>query len=238
MNKKLAKRIQKALKGFNLYTNKVDGIWGRKSREALTKFQNMQGLKPDGIWGKKTSKQLFPSKIPSRRKKALRTQGKRKTSELTGITYPMEKDVKKFYGSVGKNTTRIKLPYPMWLAWDERVKISKMTVHKIIARDVKAMYQEVLDVYGIDEIIRLNLDIFGGSLNVRRIRGGRRWSTHAWAIAIDHDPQHNRLRWKAHKAHFSHSDYDKFFEIVNKYGGTSLGREFGYDYMHIQWASR
>ena len=47
------------------------------------------------------------------------------------------------------------------------------------------------------EIHRLRLDVWGGCLNVRKMRGGTRNSMHSWGIALDYDPQNNQLKWVA-----------------------------------------
>lgn len=39
----------------NLYTGRVDGICGPKTKAAIQKFQRIQRLSPDGIWGPKTN---------------------------------------------------------------------------------------------------------------------------------------------------------------------------------------
>ena len=50
------------------------------------------------------------------------------------------------------------------------------------------------------------------------------------------DPENNRLRWRADKAALARPEYDKFWEIVEAEGWTSLGRAKGYDWMHFQAA--
>jgi hypothetical protein len=37
--------------------------------------------------------------------------------------------------------------------------------------------------------------MYGGLLNVRRQRGGTRWTPHAWGVEIDIDPENNQLLW-------------------------------------------
>lgn len=46
---------QKILASMGFYRGKIDGIWGAKSRVALTMFQNKARINVDGIWGAKTS---------------------------------------------------------------------------------------------------------------------------------------------------------------------------------------
>lgn len=48
------KSIQKKLKELGYYTGSVDGIYGSKTRSAVTKFQKNCGITADGICGKQT----------------------------------------------------------------------------------------------------------------------------------------------------------------------------------------
>lgn len=50
--------IQTKLKDRGLYTIAVDGIYGKKTEEAVRKFQKQQGLAVDGIAGPQTLKRL------------------------------------------------------------------------------------------------------------------------------------------------------------------------------------
>jgi len=92
----------------------------------------------------------------------------------------------------------------------------------------------VLAHYGQAEIRRLRLDLFGGCYNYRRMRGGSAWSTHAWGIALDFDPDRNQLSWGRDKASFAKAEFDKWWEIWENEGWTSLGRTKNYDWMHVQ----
>lgn len=71
---------------------------------------------------------------------------------------------------------------------------------------------------------------------MRKMRGGSKWSMHAWGIAIDIDPSNNRLRWGKDKARLARPEYDEWWQIWEGHGWTSLGRVKDYDWMHIQAA--
>ena len=47
--------VQQRLKNWGYYTGSVDGIYGSKTRSAVTKFQRVNGLKVDGIVGPETA---------------------------------------------------------------------------------------------------------------------------------------------------------------------------------------
>lgn len=146
-------------------------------------------------------------------------------------------NVIKTYGQPGdtKNLTMITLPYPMRIAWDTKVVTNKMQVHKMAADSLTKIFKEILQVYGLAEIQRLGIDLFGGSYNFRKMRGGSEWSIHSWALAIDLDPDRNSLKATDKTAQFAKPEYKKMIDIFYKYGWYSLGREKNYDYMHFQF---
>lgn len=146
-----------------------------------------------------------------------------------------EQEIVKKYGEPGTNQTMVKLPYPMKLAWDLRQTVRRMQCHEQIAKQVEAIFTEVLAHYGMPKVVELGLDLFGGCLNIRPMRNGTRLSVHCWGLAIDMDPEHNKLKWGKDKARFAKPEYDEFWKIVEKHGGISLGRARNYDWMHFQF---
>ena len=130
--------------------------------------------------------------------------------------------------------TTILLPYPMRLAWDLDTKVSKMRCHKLAAEAFLNVFNDLLAHYGMKEIERLGIDLFGGCFNYRKMRGGTSWSTHAWAIAIDLDPARNKLKETAKTARFARPEYQPMIDIFYRHGFISLGIEKGYDWMHFE----
>jgi hypothetical protein len=141
-----------------------------------------------------------------------------------------------FYGPVGENQTRLNLPYVMKLAWDSKVVINRITCNAKVSESVYNIFEKTLKIYGLKEIQRLRLDLFGGCLNVRKMRGGTNWSIHSWGSAIDLDPDRNTLRMTSSQATFAKSEYRDFWKIVESEGWVSLGRLKNYDWMHFQAA--
>ena len=137
-----------------------------------------------------------------------------------------------FYGKIGENQTQLILPYPMKLAWDLNTTVKKMTCHIKVKETFREIFEEVLDYYGIDKIKKLRLDVFGGTLNVRKMRGGSSWSHHSWGCVCDIDPDNNLLQWGRDKASLAKKEYDPFWKIVYSKGMTGLGPEQNRDYMH------
>ena len=124
----------------------------------------------------------------------------------------------------------------MKIAWNKTQKIKRFSCHERVADSVGRILKRTHEHYGDKKISELGLDLFGGCLNVRKMRGGSKWSTHAWGIAIDWDPERNQLRWNDEKANFARPIYEEWWRIWEDEGWVSLGRQRNFDWMHIQAA--
>ena len=102
----------------------------------------------------------------------------------------------------------------------------------MIANNLLGVFNDILEEYGLEKIQELGIDLFGGIYNCRPMRGGTKFSKHAWGIAIDLDPARNGLKTTFKKAQFSKPEYDKLHEIFEKHGFINLGKTRGYDAMH------
>ena len=131
--------------------------------------------------------------------------------------------------------TQINLPYPMRLAWDKNVIVNKMSCHRDIATALINVFKDILNHYGLEEIKRLGIDLFGGCFNYRAMRGGSSFSVHAWGLAVDLDPDRNKLKETSKTARFARPEYKAMIDIFYKHGFISLGREKNFDWMHFQW---
>lgn len=131
--------------------------------------------------------------------------------------------------------TMIDLPYPMRINWDRDVKVKRMQCHRDIAEPLKKVFADILDHYGLEKIQELGIDIFGGCFNFRKKRGGTSYSVHAWGLAIDLDPDRNKLKETRKTARFARPEYLPMIEIFYKHGFVNLGIEKDYDFMHFQW---
>lgn len=143
------------------------------------------------------------------------------------------------YGQPGdeSNLMSIILPYPMRIAWDTSKFVNKITCHKLITLNLGAVFDDLLAHYGLAELQRLEIDLFGGCYNFRKMRGGNRWSRHSWAIAIDLSPAKNGLKTKKPAAQFSKPEYKKMISIFYKNGFIGYGPEKDYDWMHFEISS-
>jgi hypothetical protein len=141
------------------------------------------------------------------------------------------------YGKPNQSGTylvSIKLPNPMRLAWDKNTKVKTMRCHKLVADNFLKVFNDLLEHYGYEKIVELGIDLFGGCFNFRAMRGGSEWSTHSWGIAVDLDPERNKLRETDRTARFARAEYKPMIDIFYKHGFISLGREKNYDWMHFQ----
>lgn len=139
------------------------------------------------------------------------------------------------YGQPGNadNFTVIQLPYPMRIAWDPKVTVMKMQCHELVADRFEAVFNDLLKTYGFDQIQKLGIDLFGGCVNVRTMRGSKtKWSRHSWGIAIDLDPARNGLKVKWKESQFSKPEYKPMIDIFYSHKFVNYGLELDRDSMH------
>lgn len=194
-------------KELQLYSGRIDGYAGPNTNYALEQYQNlMRDLDADDD-----------------------------ETSTTNTQWPTYNNMEDFYGPVGSDMVRLTLPYTMVLAWDNSQTISKLTIHRRCGPSAIGIMEEARDAYGgASAMSDLCLDQFGGCLNVRKMRGGSRYSTHSWGAALDFDPTRNQFRWTDIRAHLDGDEYNKWWELWEAQGWVSLGRERNYDWMHIQ----
>lgn len=229
--------LQSRLTAHRYPVGPIDGVLGERTIAALKAFQKANNLPITGRGDQFTVAALRVSSsavdpdvlvsIPDRDED---------TPELIQNNWPRQRDCVSFYGPVGTNQTQIEIPYDMVLAWDRSARVRKMTLHKKVADSAKRVLENVATIYTPQERAGLGLDVFGGSLNVRRMRGGSAYSMHSWGIALDFDPERNQLTWKSPVARLSHRDAVPFWEAWEAEGWLSLGRAKNFDWMHIQAA--
>jgi hypothetical protein len=156
-----------------------------------------------------------------------------------GWPLEIEADMTAFYGEPGHPPlARVASPWTMRLSWDLSTKVSHIACHERVAGSLERVLGRVHDHYGPERIQELRLDRFGGCFNPRRKRGGTSWSTHAWAIALDFDPERNPLWWGRNQASFARPEYHAWWQAWEDEGWVSLGRVANFDWMHVQAARR
>lgn len=150
-----------------------------------------------------------------------------------------EQQIIQKYGQPGdpSRLTTITLPFPMRIAWDKTKSVKKILCHELIAGQLLNVFNELLAHYGFAEIQKLGIDLFGGCVNVRLMRGSKtKWSHHAWGIAIDLDPARNQLKETKKTARFARPEYKPMIEIFYNHGFKGLGPEEDRDWMHFEIA--
>ena len=220
--------VQEALKTLFLYHGRLDGLYGRHTAAAIKAFNKIHKytFAKKGEDARITQSLLFHLGITPIKDRM----------ESEKIPYDTNADLEKFYGKPGTNLVRMSFPYKMRLAWNTKVQVSATRCNAKAKDDLIKIFSETLNHYSLKGVRELGLDLYGGCYNKRKIRGGNRWSTHAYAVAVDLNPVQNRLHWRKDKALFAQPQYDKFWDIVYANNFYGLGIEKNYDFMHIQRA--
>ena len=229
--------VQSRLTAHGFPVGPIDGVIGSDTVSAIKQFQRRRGLEVTGkADGTTVSLLRTPSSAVLPEKLAGVPNRDEEAAEGPDTQWPRQRDCMAFYGAVGTNQTQIEIPYDMYLAWDKAKRVRRMTLHKKVAESATRVFEVIAQTYSDKERVALGLDIFGGSLNVRRMRGGSAYSMHSWGIAIDFDPERNQLNWKHPVARLSHPDAVPFWEAWEAENWLSLGRARNFDWMHIQAA--
>lgn len=208
--------VQLLAKEHDIETGKVDGYWGPQTDHAFGVLVQIlvEGREPE-IWRPEDLPDVNPNGWPSQA--------------------PQEK-LFQYYGGVGENQTSVELPYPHRLSWNKAAVVRRFQCHERVHDTLQRVLTRVLNHYGMEGIQRLRLDLWGGCLNVRAMRGGTSYSLHSWGIAVDYDPERNQLEWGRDRAHFARPEYDAWWRLWEEEGWVSLGRQRNFDWMHVQAA--
>ena len=150
-------------------------------------------------------------------------------------------DLNDFYGNHGENLGYLYLTgdkcsltseYPMYMG---DVKITRICMNKKIISAMIRIFNKTLEHYGLEKIVKLGLDQYGGCLNVRLKKGSKtEWSTHSWGIAVDMDPLNNTIHMSWEESRFSAPIYAPFIQFWYDEGFENLGKSHNFDSMHFQ----
>ena len=132
----------------------------------------------------------------------------------------------------GKNLTTITLPYVMFY---DKNPVRTMRCHPKVASAFMGVFTDLLNYYGYEKLVELDITDFGGCFNYRLMRGSNtKLSAHSWGTAIDLDANRNTLKETAKTARFARPEYKPMIDIFYKWGFISLGVEQNRDFMHFQ----
>jgi hypothetical protein len=231
--------VQSRLTAHGYPVGLIDGKIGPVTIKAIEAFQKAHGLPVNGkaddatVAALRGSASVVPddvkADIPSR-------DYVLEVVDMKKPVWPRQSECARFYGKVGTNQTQIDIPFDMYLAWNKTTRIRKITVHQKVAASATSVFQTIAGLYSSVERSSLGLNLFGGSLNVRKMRGGTNYSMHSWGIAIDFDPERNGLSVHKPYARLSHDDAVPFWKAWEAEGWLSLGRARNFDWMHVQAA--
>ncbi len=190
-------------------------------KTSLQRIQKKLGVEADGILGPQTLTALHQA-----------------LGIIVPPVWPTQAEVRRGTSKFGPpgNEGMLTNIVPAYQLLYEGKPVRSIRVHEYIATHVQAALREVLEHYGQEEIQRLGLDQYGGSYAYRNTSKGSALSMHAWGIALDFAPQSNAYATRAPRATLSHPDCAAWWDIWESHGAVSLGRECGYDWMHVQFA--
>ncbi len=251
--------VQGALVRYGALSGGVDGIWGRQSAAAARLVAKRRATGYSVNWSDERVRTaveqvimadagLPPGAIdglvgPSTRFAVEQWQNRSRDVVLPddAVAYlppvwPRQKDMAAFYGDPGENHVLLTLPYPMRLAWAKATVVKRITINAKCADSAARALGKAFDYYGMERLQELGLDLFGGCFENRAMRGGKSLSTHAYACALDINPEANQLRWGANKAAMAQPSCAAFLDAFEAEGWVSLGRERNFDWMHLQAA--
>lgn len=134
--------------------------------------------------------------------------------------------------SAGSKLVSVNIPYKMYYGDSP----TTVKVHKAVKTRVENIFAQTASAYTQKEIEELGLNKYSGCYNKRKVRGGSSYSIHSWGVAIDIDAGRNPMKSNGREP-LATQKAKKFWEIVEANGGHSMGRNFGYDWMHFQFAT-
>ncbi len=209
--------VQACLNQLGHEAGVVDGWWGHNTANALEAFLHKFNTGQDLVI------ERAPVGLPD-----------------ADINIPHQGDVAGLYGRPGPDIAGqlelITLPFKLRIDWNLRQQTNKIRVHELAAPSLKMALIAVHGHYGPDEMKRLGIDRYAGAYNHRKMRGGSKWSMHAYGCAIDFFAAPNGLRARCPKALFCGPKYKPFLDIMEGHGWLPALRLWGADAMHFQRA--
>jgi hypothetical protein len=155
----------------------------------------------------------------------------------TKFVAPLYKDIRSFYGDAvadASNQVVFVSPVPMCIAWNVNHYVGNFLCHSKVAESLYNILVDLKYTYGIEQLEKLGVNVFGGCYNYQRVRNGNRFCTHSWGIALSLNPQKNRYDDDVTKALFAKPEYKQLIDTFYKYGWFNEGVELGKNFGHFQ----
>jgi len=212
----LVNMAQCELKSQGFYKSSVDGVFGLMTLAAVMSFQVANKLNADGVIGPITwaALTLVEQELP---KRTAPPDGVKGITRLFGD--PLESGYWKAYSGFCETPKELDRVFPY--KFEDK---NGFWCNKLLTRKFQLVYQDIVDK-GLSHM----LHTFDGCYNCRYIRGKRKLSTHAWAIAVDHNAETNPLGAKG----------DMSLGIIyafERQGFLNGGRWRRKDFQHFQYA--
>lgn len=223
-------------KQAGIETGLIDGLVGESTRYARSVWDARQSGDKKAIAAVETFRDKDPK--PAADFKAVTTPKIEAPTGRPASFWPKqtEAEMNRFFGPKGTNQITLQMPFPLRIAWEPEKQVNSFSCNQRIYAPMLRIWQRTKEHYGYEQIRKLRLDMYGGCLNVRKMRGGSAWSIHSWGCAYDVDPARNQLKFTRASASLDNPEYKKFWEFVYDEGAISLGIERNYDWMHFQFA--
>ena len=182
------------------------------NKEDIREIQKKIGATPDGEWGIKSRlacekhlRSLMPAKSP----------------------WPKNDDasMSSFYGKPGDESNLMRFDLPLGTLYE-----GKPARHARANERCWESLSNVLNAIALSPHKDV-LKNYAGIYNLRKMRGGSRFSKHAWGAAIDLDPatNGNKMKWPQE----STMPFG-VMELFSKEGWVSAGGFWGRDAMHFE----
>lgn len=210
--------VQACLDRLGYEPGVADGLVGHNTRNALEAFLHQRAY----------GRPLVIPRLSETPAKAIKAQ------------LPRQAECDAFYGRPGDQIkarlVTVDLPYSLRLDYDLSTSISRVTLHQKCAPAFVEAMVAVRAEYGHERQVALGLDRYAGGYMHRKMRGGSKWSMHAYGCAVDFYAEPNGLTTRCPRALFCGADYKPFLDIMEAHGWLPAGRLWLSDFMHFQMA--
>ena len=217
--RRLIGAVQAALNALGHEAGTVDGFAGHNTQNALAGFLHQR----------RTGRALVVPRLSDA-----------PSAQVLGRHLPRQAECDRVYGTPGDEVrarlVTVDLPYALRLDWALDQTVSRVTLHSLCAPSFRAAMEAVRAEYGASQQTALGLDRYAGGYMHRRMRGGSKWSMHAYGCAVDFYAAPNGLTTRCPRALFCGPDYRAFLDIMQDHGWLPAIRLWGADAMHFQRA--